>query len=816
VRNLVALLLVSVSLVGCSSGSVEDDTTEPVAEVDLVLPVVNSILPAKLVSGDEVMLTGYNLEAASITLNGAPVDVIEQSLHELTFTAPTWAAGQYKLEVTNSDGADEHYVEYGVVLLNTGSVSIFNSHACAVMDDNTIECWGSNDNGQLGNGTTDNASSSVTVSGINNAVDVQVGVGFSCALLDDGTVSCWGSNDSGRLGSGSSESSIEYSAIPVAVTDTNNAASLTNVQAISVGLAQTCALLEDHTAVCWGVNRFGQLGSNEAHEEGTPVTVSGLTDVSMLNTGYQSSCAVLTDGTAKCWGYNHVGQLGDGTTTTSSVPVTVTGITDASAISTGDRASCALIADGTVKCWGADWDGTLGDGEGETESTVPVTVSGLTTATSISLSYRHACAALEDKTAVCWGSNTGGELGNSSISESFVPISVPELTDIESIVAGYNVTCARLNSGQINCWGDNESGQLGQGSAGTFPLSIVDEIIDAAAIDSKTSNTCVLKEDGTVACWGENAYGQFLNGTTDKVITPITLDGLTNITEIAVGTASVCALTESHEVKCTGRNEDGDLGDGTYNDAIDTAATVSGLNDATSVISGFGNSCAIKEDGSLVCWGYNYDGRLGNGTTDNSNVPVPVTGLTNVAKVALHFNSCAILEDGTVYCWGDDYGTAPVLIDGITDAIDIAITQQHICVLISDGTSKCWSEGYTYGNSSGQLGDGTDISSSTPVDVLDVDDAVGVEVGQSSSCVVTADATVKCWGNLYYENDGVSTETTATAIEFLEGVADLSMGSQHRCVRYEDGAVACWGANDKGQLGTGESNDVTTPVYFSN
>ncbi|TCS39780.1 RCC1 domain-containing protein [Reinekea marinisedimentorum] len=801
-KQMVALFLVSLFLVGCDNSGSADS----VAEVSQNLPIVNNMLPAKLLSGDEVTLTGYNLVNATITLNGAPVDVIEQSTYALTFMAPDWPAGQYSLEITNSDGTSQLDVEYGTVLLNTGSVSINTSHACALMDDGTIQCWGSNNSGQLGNGSTEEtSSSSVLVSGITNAIDVKVGGGFSCALLEDASVACWGSNDSGQLGNGSS---VDYSATPVAVTGIDNAT------AISLGISHACALLEDKTAVCWGVNRFGQLGSNEAPEEATPVTVSGLADISMLSAGYQSSCAVLTDGTAKCWGYNHVGQLGDGTTASSSVPVTVTGITDASAISIGDRASCALIADGTVKCWGADWDGTLGDGVDETESTVPVVVSGLTTATSISLAYRHACSVLEDGSAVCWGSNTDGELGNSSIAESFVPISVPELTDIESIVAGNNVTCARLNSGQINCWGDNSSGQLGQGAADTFPLSIVDGITDAMAIDTLYSNTCVLKEDGTVACWGENVYGQFLNGTTDKVIAPITLDGFINITEIGVGAFSVCALTESREVKCAGRNIEGQLGDGTNDNATETAVTVSGLNDATSVISGAGYSCAIKADGSLVCWGYNLDGRLGNGTTENSNVPVPVTGLTNVAKVALHFNSCAILEAGTVYCWGDDYGSTPVLIDGITDAIDIDIASSHSCVLLSDGHVKCWSD--SYGNGSGQLGDGTDISSSTPVDVLDVDDAVSVELGINSSCAVNADETVKCWGDLYYENSGVSTETTSTAIEFLEGVADLSMGSSHRCARYLDGAVACWGKNDDGQLGSGENNDVITPVFLSN
>lgn len=808
-KHLVALLLLSVFIVGCSSGSDsgsnsdQGDTTEPTIDIDLILPIVNTVSPAKLLSGEEITLTGYNLENATIILNGAPVDVIEQSTYALTFMAPDWPAGQYSLEITNSDGTNQLDVEYGTVLLNTASVSINTSHACASMDDGTIQCWGSNNNGHLGNGSTEEASSSsVLVSGITNAIDVKVGGGFSCALLEDASVACWGYNRSGQLGNGSS---VDYSATPVVVTGIDNAT------AISLGTSHACALLEDKTAVCWGDNGYGKLGNGAYLDASTPVVVSGLTDISMLSAGYQSSCAVLTDGTAKCWGYNHVGQLGDGTTAPSSVPVTVTGITDASAISTGNRASCALIADGTVKCWGADWDGTLGDGVGETESTVPVVVSGLTTATSISLVYRHACSVLEDGSAVCWGSNTDGKLGNSSVSESFVPIPVPALTDIESIVAGYNVTCARLNSGQINCWGDNSSGQLGQGAANTFPLSIVDGITDAMAIDTADSNTCALKEDGTVACWGENAYGQFLSGTTDKVATPIIIDGLTNIIDISVGVTSVCALTESHEVKCAGRNVEGQLGDGTNDNATQTAVTVSGLNDAISIIGGQGYHCAIKAGGSLVCWGYNSDGRLGNGSTQNSNVPVPVAGLTGVTKVALYYEGCALLEDGTVYCWGDEYDSTPVLIEGINDAIDIDVRANHSCVLRSNGTVKCWGS-----NGSGQLGDGTGISSDTPVDVLNVDDVVSVKLGNNNSCAVNADGTVKCWGDLYYENSGVSTETTSTAIEFLEGVADLSMGSSHRCARYKDGAVACWGMNDKDQLGAGESKDVTTPVFLSN
>ena len=248
-------------------------------------------------------------------------------------------------------------------------------HACVLLADGGMRCWGGNVHGQLGNGTTADPTTgppgsavSVPVNGIAGAVAITTGAYHTCAVRTDGTVHCWGQNDQGQLGDGT----LTSSSTPVTVSE------ITNAVAISGGGAHTCALLQDRTMSCWGDNEFGQLGDGTTERGYTPVDVAGITDAVGIATGWRHTCALLADGSARCWGQNEFGQLGNASTASSTLPVPVSGINGGVALTTGWwHHSCALLRDATVKCWGANEWGQLGNGTTSTSaSTTPVTMTG--------------------------------------------------------------------------------------------------------------------------------------------------------------------------------------------------------------------------------------------------------------------------------------------------------------------------------------------------------------------------------------------------------------------------------------------------------
>jgi alpha-tubulin suppressor-like RCC1 family protein len=204
---------------------------------------------------------------------------------------------------------------------------------------------------------------------------------------------------------------------------------ITTANHILTGNGHACASLSGGGVKCWGNNWAGQLGDNSTTASNTPVTVSGLggSAIASLAGGLEHSCAVLTDGTVKCWGASWWGELGDsgGNYGGSTTPVSVTGITNATAISGNVQTYCALLSTGAVKCWGRGDYGQLGDGTSTVSTSVPVTVSGVSSATSISVGAYSACALISGGTVKCWGSNNYGQIGSMNYSASPVTAVLP-------------------------------------------------------------------------------------------------------------------------------------------------------------------------------------------------------------------------------------------------------------------------------------------------------------------------------------------------------------------------------------------------------
>ena len=309
---------------------------------------------------------------------------------------------------------------------NVTAISAGANQSCAVSSDGAIRCWGQNSYGQLGNGSLANSFAPVRVSGLSApAVTVALGPSHACALLRNGSVDCWGDNTYGQLGSVVNGSS--QSATAVSVSGLGNSAI-----AVAVGDYHTCAVLADGSARCWGTNRYGQLGNGSASDSAAPNSVNNLGGaVKQLVAGDFFTCALLSTGLVKCWGSNFQGAIGNGIPagggSFSSTPVLVEGLSNSVELVRGPDRTCSIDATRrTTYCWGNNLFGQLGNTPGATYSAGPIALIDLSAVVEqLALGQTHTCAMLDSGLVKCWGYNNYGNLGNgTAISQSAVPVIV--------------------------------------------------------------------------------------------------------------------------------------------------------------------------------------------------------------------------------------------------------------------------------------------------------------------------------------------------------------------------------------------------------
>ena len=314
-----------------------------------------------------------------------------------------------------------------------------------------MTCWGWNASGQLGDGTTTSRLMPAAVSGLASGVVAVTAAGWhSCAVTTTGAVRCWGSNDNGQLGDGTTT----WRVTPVGVTGLGS-----GVAAVSASGGHTCALTFGGAVVVLGQQRWGQLGDGTTTSRSSPVAVSGLGSGAVaVAAASRHTCALTGAGAVVCWGHNDTGQLGDGTTTTRPTPVAVSGLGGGVvAVTAGYGHTCALTDAGAVWCWGQNDYGQLGDGT-TTNALVPVAVSGLGSGTAaIAAGSVHTCAVTSGGAVRCWGQNDTGQLGDGTNTSALTPVAASGLeSGVAVVAAGSGNTCALTSAGAAWCWGGNE------------------------------------------------------------------------------------------------------------------------------------------------------------------------------------------------------------------------------------------------------------------------------------------------------------------------------------------------------------------------
>jgi len=601
------------------------------------------------------------------------------------------------------------------------------THSCALMTTGGVKCWGDNRFGQiLGDGSTTKILRPVDISDLSNGVStIALGGHYSCALMTTGGVKCWGKNDKGQLGDGTTTKRH----VPVDVQlgdsdkdevddDKDNCLIVKNpdqkdtdkdsqgdacdtdddndgvpdhkdnsrlvpnpdqkdTDGDNIGdVSDNCLTLKNHDQKDTDNDGSGDVceaAAEKKAKEDAAVAAKALEAkkeaeaklkkvkaeleevknkakedaeaaetklaaalkaqkiaVKDIQLGLDHSCLLTTTGNVKCWGSNKYGQLGDGTTEAQNKPVTtVSGLSGVRAIAVGAYHSCALTTTGGVKCWGQNEYGQLGNGEfgKDKYKNGPVPVSGLNGVREIVLGYSYSCALTTTGKVKCWGRNYYGQLGSGNDRDQPYPAESNYLSGVRALGAGTHHSCVVTKTGNVMCLGAGESGQFGDGTFTEWRVKSekVLNLSGVRAVALGNYHSCALTTTGDVECWGSNQYGQLGDGTTTGKKKgknkPVKVD-LSSVRAIELGNHHSCALTTT-DVMCWGENDVGQLGDNTSKQQ-NKPVKVFGLSGVSAIAVGAHHSCALTMTGGVKCWGYNFSGQLGNGRNINSEIPVDV------------------------------------------------------------------------------------------------------------------------------------------------------------------------------------------------
>ena len=649
------------------------------------------------------------------------------------------------------------------------------------------------------------AATSPSESGI-ELTTIDVGGSHACAVLTDGSISCWGTNLEGQLGidvlpvlegrrdDNRSVDGIGFSSQPVQVVGLPEDDPMVQVV---VGDWTSCGLTALGKAYCWG--KGGYVGDSTTDDRPAPVKISIDARILKLAAGWYHTCALTVDGEVLCWGVDR--GLGDGVERTDwekAITPNLTGAfpsgrhaVDLAASSSG---TCALLDNQSISCWTRDE--TPRDGE---------VFGGNASIINIQSGNHKICASLTNQSTACSSPTWWKRPTSWNHRVEWYNASVTAVTN------GYEHTCLILLNGSVMCRGLNEDGQLGDGTWSDrdefTPVQGLPSNVPVVAINAGSHNTCAVVATGNVHCWGQHR-GVVADGThvVDYYAEPVKFDvhpALTNITAIAEENFSYCIIVESGDVACWGHNYYGEIGDGTkeprYHDVyVHDADDFGGK--AIQVRMGFDTTCVVIDDGSVWCWGHNQPTKMHD---FGSNRPV-------ISMVQYYGGICVVEATGHVACWGDGtYGTIgnnrydsaenptrAFYFGPDKKAVKVESSQRSVCAQTEAGEVWCWGQ-----NTYGMLGVGSDEwAENTPIKVEFPDDqlhAVDLVGAGEGYCAHLSDGSVHCWGGNYYGllARGTNTETSNVPVLVFDqnrGVSQIGGTTPGMCAVLSNNTMWCW------------------------
>lgn len=475
------------------------------------------------------------------------------------------------------------------------------------------------------------------------------------------------------------------------------------------------------------------------------------------------------------------------------------------AVSIGS-AACAIDVNGALYCFGGNNNG-IGDGTNNDYST-PHLVTGFSSGVTAISSTQYTACVIQNGAASCWGLNNYGQLGDGTYTDRAVPTAVSGLNSgVTAIVAGAFSGCA-IHNGALKCWGDDIPGL---NSPTPVIITGLESGVTALSGTSETvgRNYCVI-QNGAAKCIGTGYYGALGNGDNQDSGTPVQVVGLTSgVTSIAVGFNFACAV-QNGAAKCWGYNSVyGELGDGTNNDSNVPVQVVGMTSGVTAIFANSSEGVCALQNNTPYCWGQSANG---------SNVPVAITGFSGpVSTIRPGVGRVCGVVGNNLECYGDygavgdglPYFYTPQAVQGLGSSPSLIFPA---CAVVG-GAAKCWGTNYN-----GSVGDGTYTDRESAVQVNGLTSGVTkISRRTDNACAVVSGA-AKCWGVNYYGQLGngttVDSTTPVQVTGLTSGVTDIATGYGFACA-VVSGAAKCWGLNYGGQIGDGTTTQRLSPVQVS-